>query len=65
MDADGDFSGCGQRLVYAVGRHPTALSVFLIILAAGFFAGGYTYGRPQNSVPPEYPMENHEKEQES
>ncbi len=43
----------------------TALSVFLIILAAGFFAGGYTYGRPQNSVPPEYPMENHEKEQES
>lgn len=42
-----------------------AASVFLIILAAGFFMGGYTCGQKKNPYPPEYPMENNKKEQES
>lgn len=40
------------------------LSVFVIILAVGFFAGGYAYTHQCNTEPPEYPMENNEKEQE-
>lgn len=40
-------------------------SVFLLILAIGFFAGGYGYGQQKDAGPPEYPTENNEKEQKS
>lgn len=36
------------------------LSVFLLILAVGCFAGGYSFGQPKNTEPPEYPIENNE-----
>lgn len=46
------------------------LSVFLLILGVGFFAGGYSGGRPRNAEPPDYQMENidienNEKERKS
>lgn len=45
-------------------------SVFLVILAVGSFAGGYTGGQPGNKEPPDYPMgnddtDNNKKEQET
>lgn len=41
----------------------SVVSVFVMILAVGFFAGGYCGGRPGNgSKPPEYPIEKDEAE---